>query len=138
MVLHFCTFLHNPHFDLELDYIVRKPMKHRFQRYIVRTEIFSTFHTQVEYISQRTICDSAYSNECAHTDRQTHKSENSISARLQQSAKTYPLHHGHTQAVCFINCHIAVQLKKQITNHSRQWFIELDCCCRMKNDRHFR
>ena len=26
-------------------------MKHRFQRYIVRTEILSTFHARVEYIS---------------------------------------------------------------------------------------
>jgi len=81
MVLHFCTFLLNPHFDLEPDYIFRKPTKHRFQRYIVRTEIFPTFHhARVEYISLRTIRDSAHSNECAHTDRQTHKSENSISA----------------------------------------------------------
>jgi len=29
-VLHFCTFLLNPHFDLEPGYIIRKPMKHRF------------------------------------------------------------------------------------------------------------
>jgi len=54
----------------------------RFQRYIVHTEILSTFHARVEYISWRTIHDSAHSNECAHTDRQTNKSENSISARL--------------------------------------------------------
>jgi len=27
------------------------PMKHRFQRYIVRTEILSTLHARVEYIS---------------------------------------------------------------------------------------
>ena len=53
--LHFCTFLLNPHFDLEPDYIVRKPMKHRFQRYIVRTEVFSTFHARVEYISVKTV-----------------------------------------------------------------------------------
>jgi len=49
MVLHFCTFLLNPHFDLEPDHIVRKPIKRRFQRYIVRMEIFSTFHARVEY-----------------------------------------------------------------------------------------
>jgi len=48
-VLHFCTFLLNPHLDLEPDYIVRKPMKRRFQRYIVRMETFSTFHARVEY-----------------------------------------------------------------------------------------
>jgi len=49
-----CIFVHfssTPHFNVEPDYIVRKPMKHRFQRYIVRTEIFATFHAQVEYIS---------------------------------------------------------------------------------------
>ena len=49
-MLHFCTFLLNPHFDLEPDYITRKPLKHRFQLYIVRMEILSTFHTRVEYI----------------------------------------------------------------------------------------
>ena len=68
-----CTFLLNTHFNLELDYIVRKPMKHRFQLYIVRTEIFSTFHARVEYISWRTILDSAHSNEYAHTDTDRQK-----------------------------------------------------------------
>jgi len=29
--------------------------KRRFQRYIVRMEIFSTFHTRVEYISVKTV-----------------------------------------------------------------------------------
>ena len=52
---HFCTFLHNPHFDFEHDYVIRKPRKRGFQRYIVRTEIFSTFHAQVEYISVKTV-----------------------------------------------------------------------------------
>ena len=52
---HFCTFLHNPHFDFEPDYVNRKPRKGRFQRHIVRTEIFSTFHTWVEYISVKTV-----------------------------------------------------------------------------------
>jgi len=37
--------------DLELEYTFVKPMKHKFQQYIKPTEIFSTFHTQVEYIS---------------------------------------------------------------------------------------
>jgi len=54
-VLHFCTFLLNPHFDFEPDYIVRKPRQRRFQQYIVRTEIFSTFHARVEYISVKTV-----------------------------------------------------------------------------------
>jgi len=84
-LLHFCTFLINPHFDLEPDYIVRKPIKRRFQRYLVRTEIVSTFHTGVEYISRQTIRHSAHSNQRdwvltdTQTDTQTHKSENSIS-----------------------------------------------------------
>jgi len=47
-------FLLNPHLDLELDYIVRKPMK--------CMEILSTFHTGAEYISQRTVRHSAHSN----------------------------------------------------------------------------
>jgi len=49
--------------DLELEYIVRKSMKHRFQWYIVHTEILSTSHARVEYISGQTIRHSAYSNE---------------------------------------------------------------------------
>ena len=52
---HFCTFLQNPHFDFEPDYVIRKPRKGRFQWYIVRPEIFSTFHTWVEYISVKTV-----------------------------------------------------------------------------------
>jgi len=52
-VLHFCTFLLNPHFDLEPDYIIRKPIKRRFQRYIVHTEIFLTFHARVERVSEQ-------------------------------------------------------------------------------------
>ena len=61
-LLHFCTFLLNPYFDLEPDYI-RKPIKRRFSQYLVRTEILSTFHTRVEYISGRTIHHSAHSKE---------------------------------------------------------------------------
>jgi len=47
------TFLHivNPKIDLELEYIFGKPMKRGFQRYIVRTGMFSNFHARVEYIS---------------------------------------------------------------------------------------
>ena len=52
---HFCTFLHNPHVHFEPDYVARKPRKWRFQRYIGRTEIFSTFHTRIEYISVKTV-----------------------------------------------------------------------------------
>jgi len=52
---HFCTFLHNPYFDFEPDYAIRKPRKWGFQRYIVRTERFSTFHARVEYISVKTV-----------------------------------------------------------------------------------
>ena len=44
-----------PHFDLELDYITRKPMQHRFQLYILRREILSTFHTRVKYITRRIV-----------------------------------------------------------------------------------
>jgi len=37
-------FLFNPHFDLEHDYIIRKGIRHRIQRYAVRTEILPVFH----------------------------------------------------------------------------------------------
>ena len=36
-----------PSIDLELEYIFRKPMEHRFQRYIVRKEMLSIFHARV-------------------------------------------------------------------------------------------
>jgi len=63
LLLHFCTFLLKPHFDLEPDYVVRKPIKRCFQQCLVRTEILSTFQTRVEYLSWRTISHSAHSNE---------------------------------------------------------------------------
>ena len=46
-------FLFNPQFDLEPDYIIRKPILHRIQRYILHREILSTFHTRVD---NRSIC----------------------------------------------------------------------------------
>jgi len=45
------TFRVNPHFDLEPDYIKRKGIQHRIQRYIVRSEILPIFHTRVDYQS---------------------------------------------------------------------------------------
>jgi len=44
-VLHFCTFLLNPHFNLEPDYVIRKPIKRSFQRLPVRkySQLFSNF-----------------------------------------------------------------------------------------------
>jgi len=58
-------------------------MKHGFQRYIVRTEILSAFHAQVEYISgEQYVIPLLKTGLIAHrhTDTQTHKSENSISS----------------------------------------------------------
>ena len=49
-------FLFNPQFDLELDYIIRKPILHRIQRYILGREILSTFHTRVDNRSIRHLC----------------------------------------------------------------------------------
>ena len=50
-LLHLWQLLSNPSIDLELEYIVGKPVKHRFQQCIVCTEILSPFHTQIEQIS---------------------------------------------------------------------------------------
>jgi len=50
-LLHFFQLLSNPSIDLELEYIFGKPMKCRFQRCIVCTQILSTFHARVAYIS---------------------------------------------------------------------------------------
>jgi len=38
----------NPNFDLEPEYVVRKGISRRIQRYTVRTEILPTFHTRVD------------------------------------------------------------------------------------------
>jgi len=46
-------FLCNHQFDLELDYIIRKPLVCRIQRYIRHREILSTFHTRVDNRSIR-------------------------------------------------------------------------------------
>jgi len=50
----FLQIFHTPNIDLELDCIFGKPVKRRFQRYIVHTEILSTFHAQVKCISVTT------------------------------------------------------------------------------------
>jgi len=42
-LLHSCAFCINPHFDLEPDYIIRKPIVQRIQRCNLRREILSTF-----------------------------------------------------------------------------------------------
>ena len=52
-------FFFNPHFDLEPDYVIRKTIVHRIQRYILRREILSTFHTRVDH---RSVCHFATVN----------------------------------------------------------------------------
>jgi len=49
----FLQISREPNFDLEASDIfgIGKPMNRRFQRYTVRTEVLSTFHARVEYIS---------------------------------------------------------------------------------------
>ena len=37
--------------NLEPDYIIRKGIRHRIQRYTMRTEILPIFHTRVDYRS---------------------------------------------------------------------------------------
>jgi len=49
-LLHFSKFLNNPNFNLEINYIYRKPIKRRFQRCIGQTEILWNFLTWTEYI----------------------------------------------------------------------------------------
>ena len=69
-MLHFCTFLLNLHFDLEPDYIIKKPMKHRFQLCIVVRK-----HCQLFTHESNTFLDEQYTDEdwteCAQTDTQT-------------------------------------------------------------------
>jgi len=49
-------FLFNPQFDLEPDYVIRKPPLCRIQRYILHREILSTFHTRIDNRSIRHFC----------------------------------------------------------------------------------
>ena len=46
-------FLFNPHFDLEPDYMIRKGIQDRIQRYTMRTETLPIFHTRVDNRSIR-------------------------------------------------------------------------------------
>jgi len=55
-LLHSCTFRVNPQFDLEPDYIIRKPIFHRIKRCNLLREILSTFHTRVDHRSVRHFC----------------------------------------------------------------------------------
>jgi len=55
------VYIHfNPHFDLEPDYIVRKPIVHRIQRCNLSSEILSTFHIWVDHRSARHFCTVKY------------------------------------------------------------------------------
>jgi len=76
-VLHFCSFLLNPYFDLEPDYIIRKPIKRTFQRYITIWK-----YSQLFMHESNTIRHSAHSNQwdwCAQTHTRRHTNENIIS-----------------------------------------------------------
>jgi len=65
-----CTFLLNPHFDLEPGYIIIKPMKHRFQRYIVHGETLSTFHTQSNtFLSKQYVIPTIETNGGANAEK---------------------------------------------------------------------
>jgi len=77
MVLHLFTFILNTHFDLEPDCIIRKPIKQRFQRYIVHTEMFSPFHARVEY-NTVTLPFQTNGTECAQTHTHTQKWKHNI------------------------------------------------------------
>ena len=61
--LTFLWITRKPNIDLELDCISGKPMKRRFQWYIVGAETLSTFDLRVKYISVRRICLSAHWNQ---------------------------------------------------------------------------
>ena len=49
-------FASTPTLILNIDYIIRKPIVHRIQRYIPHREILSTFHTRVDHRSVRHLC----------------------------------------------------------------------------------
>ena len=47
----FCYFLIKPNFDLESDYIAKKPTNRAFRRYVCRTEMLSCFRIRIENTS---------------------------------------------------------------------------------------
>jgi len=96
-VLHFCKFLFNPHFDIETDYIFRKPTKRCFQRCIVRLEIFLTFHTRVEYNTSFL----PFKPMGLSVHRYAHKSENIISNQIESNlfAQIYHIDIGSSKSV---------------------------------------
>jgi len=82
-LLHFCTFLTNPHFDLNPDYIIRKPIKRRSNNLkygnIVNFSHTSRIHFSANNTSFRPFKPTGLSahRNIKQTDTQTHKSENS-------------------------------------------------------------
>jgi len=85
-VLHFCTFLINPHFDLEPDYIIRKPMKHSIDIMSVwkYSQLFMHESNTIQYVIPPIQTNGT---ECAQTH--TYKSENIISASSLRSLGGY-------------------------------------------------
>ena len=74
-------FLFNPHSDLESDYIIRKGIRHRIQRYTMRTEILPIFHTRVNYQS---VC------QCIHICRHCKVLDKNF-AKSQKPCRKQPL-----------------------------------------------
>ena len=71
-VLNFCTL--TPTSILNLTIIVKKPIKRRFQQYLVRTEILSTFkHESNTFLDEQTVISPIQTNglSARHTHTQT-------------------------------------------------------------------
>jgi len=119
-LLHFCQLLSNPSINLKLEYIFGKPMKRRFQRCTVHTEISPTFHARVKCISVtkyaiETIGPMGANNPKIHVDLHliheclgwphTTPNDSSIGARTStQLCNKRPTDYNGTSQIHPINC----------------------------------
>jgi len=112
--LHYCKFRANSNIDRELYCIFGKTMKRRFQRYLVRTEILSTFHVWIECISVRKIRHYAHSNQWWRKCRKIPETAPSLGEREPDPVQyahpsTDPTHHAKRQLDWFTHYHTTMQ-----------------------------
>ena len=98
-------FASAPHFDLEPDYIIRKPIRHRIQRCNLLREILSTFHTLVDHRSVR------------HFPIQMNRAKMPKNARNHARNSPFPLRH--------VDFHLTHECLGPPTHHTKR---QLDRC----------
>jgi len=97
-------FFFNAHFDLELDYIIRKAIRHRIQRCNLHREILTTFHTRVDHRSVR------------HFLIENNRAQIPKNARNHTKNSPFPLRHVdfHLTHECLGRAHPTDHAKRQL------------------------